>query len=282
MTDDVTTLTAPPRHDPGTYRRLPQRTRPVDPGRRRAAARRRVGAVHVVVGGVRRTQRARQQVAAARGHQLVPALGAVPDLDRLGPRRVAHRRRRQPAARPVDGLRRDARRPPQPARRRAGHRGPHRHRHPLRHPLAAGDRDERAVLRAVPARHAPLHQLRHRVADVRHPLRPGLHRPQGDHQDRGRLPRRLRRAPGVGQARARRDRPGRRARARRCPSTSRRARSTSSPTTTSGSSTGCSPSTAARSRRSSSSRSSRTCRSSSPTRATSPACARRATRTASS
>ncbi len=30
MTDDVTTLTAPPRHDPGTYRRLPQRTRPVD------------------------------------------------------------------------------------------------------------------------------------------------------------------------------------------------------------------------------------------------------------
>ena len=160
-------------------------------------------------------------------------------------------------------------------------RGAHRHRHAVRHAVAAGDRDERAVLRPVPARHDPVHQLGHRVADVRHPLRARLHRAQGDREDRGRLPRRLRRPPGLGQAGARRDRPGRRARPRRCPSTSRPERCTSSPTTTSSSSTGCSPSTAARSPPWWSSRSSRTCRSWCPTRATSPACARRATPTAS-
>ena len=85
-----------------------------------------------------------------------------------------------------------------------------RDRHPVRHPVAAGDRDERAVPRPVRRGHAALHQLRHRVADVRHPRGPRIHRPQGRGEDRGRLPRWVRRAPGLGQAGAGGHRPGRR------------------------------------------------------------------------
>ena len=83
--------------------------------------------------------------------------------------------------------------------------------------------------RPVRSRHAPVHQLRHRGADVRHPRGARVHRPQGRGEDRGRLPRRVRRPAGLGQARAGGHRPGRRADPARCRSTSRRAPSTSSP-----------------------------------------------------
>jgi hypothetical protein len=136
--------------------------------------------------------------------------------------------------------------------------------------------------RTASARHAALHPVGHRVAHVCRPRRPRLHRPQGDRQDRRRLPRRLRRAAGLGQAGAGRHRPGRRAdprhalrgrgghRPRRAVQRPRPAARPSS------------PSTAARSPRSSWSRSSRTSRSSSRTRAISPGCARPVTSTASS
>ena len=47
------------------------------------------------------------------------------------------------------------------------------------------------------------------VADVRHPRGPRVHRPQGDREDRGRLPRWVRRPPDLGEAGARGHRPGR-------------------------------------------------------------------------
>ena len=76
MTDQLQTAPAVPAHDPGTYRRLPARTRPVDPEvveRLLAAEWERFTSWSGASGGA---QRAGQQVAAARGHQLVPALGA--------------------------------------------------------------------------------------------------------------------------------------------------------------------------------------------------------------
>ena len=276
MTDQLQTAPAVPAHDPGTYRRLPGAHPAGRPRGRRAAARRRVGAVHLVVGGVGRPQRAGEQDAAARGHQLVPALGALPDLDRLGPGRLAHRRRRQPAARPVDGLRRDARRPPQPARRREGRprHSPTPARCSSRPSPQATEMSERFCDRFQ------LDMIRftnsgHRVADVRHPLRrgptPSARRSSkiegGYHGGYDALQVSVK--PGldeIGPADAptpqvpvrRRGRHGPRHRLQR----PRR------------SSTGCSPSTAARSPPWSSSRSSRTSRSSCPTRATSPASAR--------
>ena len=250
MSHDLQTATNSwPAQDPGTYRRLPDSSRPIEPGDRRAPARGGVGAVHLVVGRLGHAQRAGQAVPAARRHQLVPALGPVPDLDRVGPGRLADRRRRQPAARPVHGLRRDARRPPQPGGRRARDPGAERDRHAVRHTVSAGDRDERAVPAPLPDRHGPLHQLRNRVADVRDPVRPRLHRPQGDRQGRGRLPRWVRRTPGLGQAGPGRDRSGRRTDPSGARSTSRPGPCTSSPTTTSTCCAGSSASTAARSRR---------------------------------
>ena len=82
----------------------------------REAPRHRVGAVRRVDAGFRRAQRAGEPVAAAGRDVVVPALGSVPDLDRIGQGRVADRRRRPPAAGPVDGLRRHAGRSPEPRR----------------------------------------------------------------------------------------------------------------------------------------------------------------------
>ena len=237
MTEHLQAAAAPtlPQHDPATYRRLPARTRPVDRSvveRLLAQEWERFGTWSA--GSGEHNKRASESLPLGRD-ELVPALGPVPDQRRLGPRSVADRRRRQPDARPVHGVRGHARRSPEPDGRRGRDRGTHRDRHPLRHPLAPGHRDERAVLRALPARHDPVHELRHRVADVRDPLCACLHRPQGHREGRGRLPRRLRRPADLGQARPRRDRP------RRCPDAPGavrrrgRARCTSSPTTTSAS-----------------------------------------------
>ena len=119
MTDQLQNAPAVPANDPGTYRRLPERTRPVDPEvvERLLAAE---WARFTSWSGESGAHNERASKTLPLGVTVVvPALGALPDLDRLGARRLAHRRRRQPAARPVDGVRRDARRAPQPARRRA-------------------------------------------------------------------------------------------------------------------------------------------------------------------
>ena len=259
MTDQLQTAPAVPAHDPGTYRRLPGAHPPGRPRGRRAAARRRVGAVHLVVAGVGRPQRAGQQVAAARGHQLVPALGPVPDLDRLGPGRVAHRRRRQPAARPVDGLRRDARRPPQPASSSS------RSTEALTDtgtlfvtpsPQATEMSErfcERFRLDMIRFTNSGTESLMYAIRCARaYTERKAIMKIEGGYHG-GYDALQVSVKPG-----ARRDRPGRRADPAGARSTSRPAPCTSSPTTTSRSSTGCSPSTAARSPPWSSSRSSRT------------------------
>ena len=81
------------------------------------------------------------------------------------PRGVAQRRRRAAAARPVHGLRLDARRAPQPGGGGEGHRGP-RCRHAVRHAQPQRDRRGRALPAAL--RHgAGARQLRHRGRHVR-------------------------------------------------------------------------------------------------------------------
>ena len=192
-----------PPHDPATRRTLPAFLDPAGPGSRRGADCGRVGAVHERHGRFGRAQQAGDGVAALGRHLLVPALGAVPDLDHLGQGGLAHRRRRPAAARPVDGLRRDARRPPQP---RGGRRRDRRDgdRDAVRDALALGHGRRRAVPEALRPRPAALHQLGDRGDDVRGAHRAGLHRAPRHHQDRGWLPRRVRRAGGVGEARRRR------------------------------------------------------------------------------
>ena len=189
-----------PAHDPATRRTLPGLLDPAGPGSRRGADCGRVGAVHERHGRLRRAQQAGDGVAAHGRDIVVPALGPVPDLDHRGQGCLAHRRGRPAAARPVDGLRRDARRSPEP---RSGGRGDRRDgdRDAVRHALALSHRGRRAVPAALRPGPAALHQLGDRGHHVRGAHRAGLHRAPRHHQDRGRLPRRLRRPGGVGEAR---------------------------------------------------------------------------------
>ena len=209
----VTVTGAAPAHDPATYRVVPASSSPLDAtvwprswppsgsgSRRRPPA--------------RSAPRPRPGSSLPLGVPVVlPALGPLPRRDHQGARRVAHRRRRPRGARPVHGLRRDARRPPQPRRRRRRRQGA-RDGHAVRDAVPLGHRGGRAVSATLRPRPAALRELRHRGHDVRAAHGARVHRTQGDHQDRGRLPRRVRRAAGLGQARRRRGRPRGRARSR--------------------------------------------------------------------
>ena len=103
-----------PDHDPPTWRNVPASSAPIDQERVAvllAAEWKRFE--EQTPGSAAHHARALQSLPLG-VHVLVPVLGPAPGRHHLGQGRLAHRRRRPPGARPVDGLRRDARRPPQP------------------------------------------------------------------------------------------------------------------------------------------------------------------------
>ena len=100
-------------------------------------------------------------------------------------------------------------------------------------PVAQHHRGRRAFLPPVQPRAGPVRQLRHRGRHVRGQGGACVHRQARHRQDRGRLPRWLRRAVGLGQARCRRGRPRGCPGGPSCRSRSRPASSTWCPTTTS-------------------------------------------------
>ena len=208
---DLATPTSWPAHDPGTYRRVPDKSTPLSPERAEQLLAQRVGAVHLLDGRLGRCRTGRR---AGRCHS-----GSPPRSSTGTPIPISIKSAKGAWLTDVDGrqmldlsmgfgamlvghL--------NPRRRRARRACAARDRHAVRDAVAAGNRCRRALPPPVRAGHDPVHQLRHRVADVRDPGRPGVHRPQGDHQDRGRLPRRLRRAAGLGEACPQGHRPGRR------------------------------------------------------------------------
>ena len=120
-------------------------------------------------------------------------------IDRgVGVARVGRRRQRVP--RLPQRLRRHVRRPRQPDRLRGG-QGAHGRGHALRRPHRGLDHRRRGAAPPLGPAAVALHQLGHRVHDGRRPPRARLHRPRGDRQDGGHLPRPPRRRDGLRQAR---------------------------------------------------------------------------------
>ena len=205
LTTDVATTF--PAHDPAGWRQLPGSFTPLDPARVAALmAKEWERYAKTTPGSADHAARSIEDLAAGCDQQL-PVLGSVPDG-----REVRHAARRSPTSttarcstcRWASARCSSATSTPRWSPRSTS---PWTTRHAVRHPVADLDRGRREVQGALRARPAAVHQLRHRVDDVRGAHGARLHRPEGHHQDRGRLPRRLRRPAGVGQAGCRRGRP---------------------------------------------------------------------------
>ena len=209
--DRQTTAPAPtpvtwPAHDPATYRVVPAASSPLDPDARAEPARRGVGALRGADPGLRRPPRPRARLAAARRAVVVPALGPLPRRD--------HQRVKGAWLTDVDG-RRVLDLSMGFGAMLVGHLNP-------AVVAAVGKALETGTLFVTPSpsateaaerfqRRFGLDQLRFANSGTEatmYALRTAraFTGPQGDHQDRGRLPRRLRRAAGVGEARRRRRR----------------------------------------------------------------------------
>ena len=202
-------------HDPGTRRTVPERHTPLEPAR-----------VEELL--AREWDRFPAQTPASGEHnkrasQSLP-LGVTSSFQHwdpypisitVGQGRLAHRRRRPAAARPVDGVRRDARRATSTRWSSSTSSGPAETGTLFVTPSPPATEVAERFQRRFGLGHAPVHQLRAPSRSM-YAIRDGagVHRPQGDHQDRGRLPRRLRRVAGLGEARRSRTsgRPTRRSR----------------------------------------------------------------------
>jgi glutamate-1-semialdehyde 2,1-aminomutase len=89
MTENTPDAAAPtlPEHDPATYRRLPARTRPVDPSVVERLLAQEWERFETWSAGSGEHNKRASEVAAARCDELLPALGPVPD--QRSPRRGA-------------------------------------------------------------------------------------------------------------------------------------------------------------------------------------------------